>query len=119
MNKIRMAILALTGLTAGLTMAQENYTQWTGLRSYYLNTAANGANVAGTVRNFPVLIQLGAADSAIFTAAKAAGVDLRFSTRSNRGTRRPGRRPSGCGSTPCSATPRTRCSACIGARRTP
>jgi biopolymer transport protein ExbB len=79
--------LALAAFTAFLTplLAQENYAQWTGQRSYYLNTTASGANVPGTVRNFPVLIRLSVADSAIFTAAKAAGADLRF-TKPN-GTR--------------------------------
>lgn len=67
---------ALAFCAAG--QAQENYAQWSGLRSYYLNTAVTGANVPATLRNFPVLVRLGAADSAIFTAAKAGGADLRF-----------------------------------------
>jgi hypothetical protein len=64
---------------ASLVPAQENLSQWTGLRAYSLNTSASGANVAGTVTNFPVLVRLGAADSAVFAAAKTDGADLRFS----------------------------------------
>jgi hypothetical protein len=75
-----LCVAVLGACAAG--QAQENYAQWSGLRTYYLNTAATGANVAGTVRNFPLLVRLGAADSATFTAAKAGGADLRF-TRAN------------------------------------
>jgi hypothetical protein len=77
-QKLRV-MLALTALTVGSTMAQENYSLWSGVRTLYMNTAASGANVPGTVRNFPVLVRLGVADSAVFTASKAAGADLRFS----------------------------------------
>lgn len=72
-------------LALGSAFSQENYTQWTGLRSYYLNTSVSGANVAGTVRGFPLLVRLAAADSAVFSAAKPDGADLRF-TKAN-GTR--------------------------------
>src|SRR5690606_13413644 len=42
------------------------------------NTTASGANVAGEVRNFPVLIRLGSAESTILSEAKAGGADIRF-----------------------------------------
>jgi hypothetical protein len=47
--------------------------------SIVMNTSASGANVAGTVTNFPLLVRLGAAEAAVFTAAKADGADIRFS----------------------------------------
>jgi hypothetical protein len=81
----RIAVLAALAVSLAPVHAQENYTQWTGQKNLYLNTTAGGANVAGTVRNFPVLVRLAAADSAVFTAAKAGGADLRF-TKPN-GTR--------------------------------
>jgi hypothetical protein len=78
-RKIRAAILVLTTLAAGSAVAQENYSLWSGLRSYYLNTSVSGANVAGAVTRFPLLVRLTAADSAVFSAAKPDGADLRFS----------------------------------------
>jgi hypothetical protein len=73
--------LALAGIlaVAGAPQAQENYGLWSGTRNYSLNTSATGANVVGTVANFPVLVRLGASDSAVFAAAKTDGADLRFS----------------------------------------
>jgi hypothetical protein len=56
-----------------------SYAAWTGHRTIKLNTSATGANVPGTVTNFPVLIRLGAGESAILSAAKAGGADIRFS----------------------------------------
>jgi hypothetical protein len=82
MSRIFWAGMLVIGAAAAGAQAQENYTQWTGLRTYYLNTSASGANVPGTVRNFPLLVRLGTADSAVFTAARAGGADLRF-TKSN------------------------------------
>jgi hypothetical protein len=50
---------------------------WTAGRSITLNTTATGANVAGTVRNFPVLIRLGSAEASIISAANG-GASIRF-----------------------------------------
>lgn len=44
----------------------------------YLNTSPTGADVAGTVTNFPVLVRL-RANNFDFSLAKADGSDLRFS----------------------------------------
>jgi hypothetical protein len=73
-----LVLSAMAGLFAWPVGAQENYATWSQSRTYILNTTAGGANVAGQVLNFPVLVRLGAADSAIFTAAKAGGADIRF-----------------------------------------
>jgi biopolymer transport protein ExbB len=74
-------------LLAGAVFAQENYTTaWTGHKNVIINTQAIG--VTTTQVNFPVLIRLAAADSAIFAAAKAGGADLRF-TKANNTTRLP------------------------------
>ncbi len=75
-------VMCASLLVLGTTQAQENYTQWSGQRSYYLNTTPAGANITGTIRNFPLLVRFGVADSAVFTAAKAGGADLRFSRAS-------------------------------------
>jgi hypothetical protein len=86
MKKGFLGLAVVLGATAFLN-AQENYsTSWSQHRSYVLNTTASGANVPGTVLNFPVLVRLSAVDSAVFTAAKAGGVDLRF-TKANNTTR--------------------------------
>jgi hypothetical protein len=79
--------LAIVLGAAAFVNAQENYsTSWSQHRTYVLNTTASGANVPGNVVNFPVLVRLSAVDSAVFTAAKAGGVDLRF-TKANNTTR--------------------------------
>jgi hypothetical protein len=59
--------------------AQENYKQWTGHQRLWLNTQSNGAGVGSTILNFPVLVRLTTAQTAIFTAARAGGADIRFS----------------------------------------
>ena len=55
------------------------YDAWTQNRAIRLNTGVTGANVAGNVTGFPVLIRLTPAESTIFVQAKAGGADLRFS----------------------------------------
>jgi hypothetical protein len=75
----------VVALTFGTVGAQENYSLWSGSRDYSLNTGASGANVSATVTGFPVLVRLTSADSAVFSAAKAGGADIRF-TKAN-GTR--------------------------------
>jgi len=72
---IAAIIVAALGSTV---IAQENYSQWSYFRNLALNTKASGANVATTVTNFPVLIRLTAADSAVFSTALANGADVRF-----------------------------------------
>jgi hypothetical protein len=50
---------------------------WRYSRRFYLNTTASGADVAGSVTNFPVLIRL-TADKFDFGRAKSDGADIRF-----------------------------------------
>jgi hypothetical protein len=50
---------------------------WIFSKKLILNTTASGANVAGTVTNFPVLIRLTSANLK-FTEAQQGGADLRF-----------------------------------------
>jgi hypothetical protein len=86
----RIVFASLVLLAAAFAAAQENYaTAWTRHRTIFLNTtAANGAGVDSTARNFPVLVRLRAADSATFAQARSGGVDLRF-TKANNTTRLP------------------------------
>jgi hypothetical protein len=62
--------------------AAEDYTQWTSYREITVNTTSSGANVAGNVTNFPVLVRLTNADSAhgsnVLAGALAGGADIRF-----------------------------------------
>jgi hypothetical protein len=59
-----------------------SYGAWSGHRNIVLNTSATGANVAGTVTNFPVQIRLGAAEGGIIAAANG-GNSIRFSKADN------------------------------------
>ena len=68
--------------------ASENFASWSNSRNIVLNTSATGANVAGTVTNFPVLVRLGQAEASIFSQALAAGADVRFA-KANGVTRLP------------------------------
>jgi hypothetical protein len=76
--------LRLCALPAALSLcllpapaASDDYAQWPKTATVYLKTTPDGANVAATVRNFPVLVRLTAANFA-FAEAKANGQDLRF-----------------------------------------
>ena len=59
------------------SFADENYTLWPNSKTIMLNTTATGANVAGTVANFPVLVRLSAS---VFTFSQFLpdGHDMRF-----------------------------------------
>lgn len=57
--------------------AAEDYSLWAHSAKIHFNTTATGANVAGPLKDFPVLIRLDA-KSAIFVQSLAAGYDLRF-----------------------------------------
>lgn len=52
----------------------ENYTTWTGTKTLTFNSPATG-----TVSQYPFLLRLGSADSAVFAAAGTNGASLRFS----------------------------------------
>lgn len=54
-----------------------NYPQWEYSRRLHLNTSPDGADVAGMVTGFPVLVRLGSANFA-FNEAKSDGADIRF-----------------------------------------
>jgi hypothetical protein len=69
---------ALIGLCVTMTPAQEDYSSWAHTKVITLNTSATGANVAGSVGGFPVLVRLTSAHAEIFTQAKANGADIRF-----------------------------------------
>ena len=86
-----IAFLLSTLAALGAVHAQENYvSSWSGHKNVVLNTHSvqGGAAVSGNVYNFPVLVRLGTADSAIFIQSKAGGADLRF-TKANNTTRLP------------------------------
>ena len=70
---------ALSVLLSVCAASAADYSAWTLKKDIVLNTSATGANVAGTVTNFPVLIRLGSAESAIITAGGANGSGIRFS----------------------------------------
>ena len=55
---------------------------WTFSKRFYLNTTASGANVSGTVNNFPVLIRL-TATQFNFPGAQSDGSDLRLARPDN------------------------------------
>jgi hypothetical protein len=69
------ALALASAMSAG---AQENYATWAHNRDIVLNTSTTGANVAGTVTGFPVLVRLVEAESTVFAQARPGGADLRF-----------------------------------------
>jgi hypothetical protein len=65
------------GVASGDTTTVADYHSWNYSRSLYLNTTASGANVTGTVTNFPVLVRLNASNF-VFGQATSDGSDVRF-----------------------------------------
>lgn len=57
---------------------------WRSSRQLALNTTAGGANVAGTVYRFPVLVRLIEGNNFLFNEAKKNGEDVRFRSSGNR-----------------------------------
>jgi len=51
--------------------------EWPYAKQLYLNTSASGANVPGTVENFPVLVRLNSGNFD-FSQAQKNGNDIRF-----------------------------------------
>jgi hypothetical protein len=76
-----LAVLFVVML-CGRAIAAGDLTKWKHFRAVHLNTSADGANVSGDVRNFPVAVTLNA-DNFDFSQAKADGADLRFSAEKN------------------------------------
>lgn len=70
-------ILDSIRITPGTQVEVPVYQQWSHSKRLFLNTTASGADVAGTVTNFPVLIRLTAANFT-FSQAEGDGSDLRF-----------------------------------------
>jgi hypothetical protein len=78
----KVAFLGTLAMVAALAQAQP-YATWSRARSITIDaSAATGANVAGNVNNFPVLIRLSnvsvAAGANVLTEALTGGADLRF-----------------------------------------
>ncbi len=61
-----------------VSIAYEDYTNWSYSKNIPLNTKASGANVANPVYNFPVLIRL-TGDNFNFYQTQTNGQDIRFS----------------------------------------
>ena len=77
MKKLFLAGMLLVGM-AGMAFSQENYLTWPTFKNIILNTKASGAPITNAQVNFPVLVRLGARDSAVFISAQTAGQDIRF-----------------------------------------
>ncbi|MEO7424117.1 MAG: DUF2341 domain-containing protein [Fibrobacteria bacterium] len=71
------AVAAAFLLYQGGPRAAEDFSVWTHAANIELNTSATGANVAGMVLHFPVLVRLNAANFN-FPQAKGKGQDIRF-----------------------------------------
>jgi hypothetical protein len=64
-------------LSAGATQVIADYSAWKYSKRLFLNTTMSGADVSGTVLNFPVLVKLSSANFD-FSQAKSDGSDLRL-----------------------------------------
>ena len=63
----------------GSRAAQDNYARWLSYKDIALNTGLAGANVAGNVTGFPMLLRLTSENPDVFTQAALGGADIRFS----------------------------------------
>lgn len=73
------AVWALIVLgAAGAADAAENYATWGRVGDLILDTSPAGADVQGSVANFPILVRLNAGNFA-FAEARGQGQDIRFS----------------------------------------
>jgi hypothetical protein len=59
--------------------AYEIYSTWAELQKIYINTTSSGADVSGTVTNFPLLVRLNPATFKGFANTLPEGADIRFS----------------------------------------
>ena len=64
------------------SIATVQYAGWKFSKKFHLNTTVTGANVAGNVTNFPVLIRLNSSNFN-FSQARPDGADIRFTTSDN------------------------------------
>jgi hypothetical protein len=67
----------------GDTLPVGPFAAWSGSKRIFLNTSATGADVPGTVKDFPLLVRLDAG-SLDFAQAQADGRDLRFADRAGK-----------------------------------
>ncbi len=86
-QKAGQVVVHVEGQAPAVPQVPDNYTLWSGMRTYTINTTASGVNWTGTETNFPLLVRLGNDDS-VFTQAKADGSDIRF-TKTDGTTRIP------------------------------
>jgi hypothetical protein len=75
--------VAAAGLAVFVGLSQAApYSAWTKYREVTINTTAGGANVAGSVTNFPVLVRLSnaseGAGASVLSEALTGGADIRF-----------------------------------------
>jgi hypothetical protein len=61
----------------------DNYSSWNGKQKIYINTTAFGANITGTVTNFPLLVRLNPVTFKGFAETSPGGADIRFSNANN------------------------------------
>jgi hypothetical protein len=75
MKRLSLAVLSLVAAS----FAADNLALWSKYKSISINTKASGANVAGNVLKFPVLVRLDSVNAAdVFAGASAGGADIRF-----------------------------------------
>jgi PKD repeat protein len=84
-----MLLTATFLLIAHSFAANDDYSQWPSSAIITLNTTATGANVAGTVTNFPVLVRLNPGNFSGFASTLAKGADIRFAKTNGTGTHLP------------------------------
>jgi hypothetical protein len=72
------ALAAAATIGTGAASAAEDYSGWNRTGDLILDTSPSGADVPGTVINFPVLLRLTSANFA-FAEARGKGQDIRFS----------------------------------------
>ena len=65
-------------LTCDTIVDIENYADWSFSQTITVNTSSTGANVAGNVTNFPMLVRLNPSNFGGFAATLANGADIRF-----------------------------------------
>ncbi|MDB5050557.1 MAG: putative protein of unknown function acetylesterase [Fibrobacteres bacterium] len=63
-----------------LDTLKEDYTTWARSRQVFIRTGKAGANVAGTVADFPLAIHLDSADFPFDTSSAPYGSDIRFAS---------------------------------------
>ena len=79
-NPVIYRVTAENGTTfKDYTVSVQSYATWTYSGSLFINTTPTGANVAGSVSNFPLLLRLNSGNFN-FAQAQSDGRDLRFTS---------------------------------------